>query len=345
MIPNSILITESDYKTGIGKYAWNLYNLGFFENFYHLSYNCKSEFKNHICFSKRWGINILYSYFFGGVYKKAIKNMDFVYAASLAHFHLVKYNKNFAGTLHDFFGIQYPPTRLFYYWFKMNLKYMPKLKGIVVISDYIKNMAENMYPDVEFKRIHNWLDDPNFKVRDKIEARKKLGLKEDKIYLLNVSRDVPRKNIDLLPNILNKMDERFVLIRIGDTKRIFPKFKNKNQIIEILNAPDEQYSLFFNAADMLVHTAIDGGFEIPYLEAIFSDLPIITFDLPISREVLRDRGIFVNLGSDKLNPDEWVDKILKYYDHKPDYNDLKNYYSKERAKKEYESFYRNLGFL
>jgi len=60
-----------------------------------------------------------------------------------------------------------------------------------------------------------------------------LGLKEDKIYLLNVSTDYPQKNIDILLNILNKLDERFVLIRIDDRERILPKFKNKNQIIRL----------------------------------------------------------------------------------------------------------------
>ncbi len=345
MIPNSIIVTNWDYKSGTGKYAWNLYKLGFFENFLHLSYNCISEFQNHICFSKRWSVNILTSLYIGGVYKKAVLNKDFVHSAGQDQFHLVRYNKNTVGTLHDLFGFTYSKNFLQKHFHNKNINFIPKLKGVITISDRVKSEIEKIFPDVDFVRIHHWLDDPNFKIRDKIETRRKLGLNTDKIYLLNVARDAPRKNIDLLPNILNKLDERFVLIRIGDTKRILPKFKNKNQVIEILNVPDEQYALFFNAADMLVHTAIDGGFEIPYLEAIFSNLPIITFDLPISREILRDRGIFVNLGNDKLNPDDWVDKILKYYDHRPDYNDLKNYYSKERAKKEYESFYRSLGFL
>jgi len=76
-----------------------------------------------------------------------------------------------------------------------------------------------------------------------------------------------------------------------------------------------------------------------YLEAIFSDLPVITFDIPIAKEVLRDKGIFVYLGKDKLDPDEWVDKILKYYDHRPNYDGLKKYLIFTRSKNNTVSIY------
>jgi hypothetical protein len=45
-------------------------------------------------------------------------------------------------------------------------------------------------------------------------------------------------------------------------------------------------------------------------------LPVISFDIPISREVLRDKGIFVKY--DKDDPNEWVEMIYKYYDMKID---------------------------
>ena len=92
MIEKSTVITESDAKSGIGKYAWSLYNLGIFEDFCHLSYNGYSDFQNHIYFTKRWGINILYSYYFGGSYKKYVKSYKYVHASSLGNFHLIKYN-------------------------------------------------------------------------------------------------------------------------------------------------------------------------------------------------------------------------------------------------------------
>jgi len=343
MIEKSVVITESGLKTGMGRYAWDLYQLGYFEKFAHLSYNGNSDFKNHIYFTKHWGINTLTSYYIGGPYKKYVKKFDYVHASSQTQFHLAKYNKNMIGTILDFFPLKYTQTKHFKRWFEKNLKFLPELKGVVVISDHIKQEAEEMFKGIEFTRIHLWLNDNQFTVRDRNEIRKKLGLDNDKIYLLNVSRDVPRKNIDILPKIMNKLDERFVLIRIGETNRIINQFNNKKQVIPLLNVEDDIYPFYFNASNILIHTALDGGFEFPFIEAMFSDLPIMTFNIPISKEVLRDKARYINLNKD--NPNEWVDMIYKYYDKKIDYENLKDYYKPERAKKEYEKLYKSLGWL
>jgi glycosyltransferase involved in cell wall biosynthesis len=208
----------------------------------------------------------------------------------------------------------------------------------VVISDHIKKQAEEMFKDVEFTRIHQWVDSNNFRKREKEIVREKLNLEHDKIYLFNVGRDVPRKNIDLLPKILNKLDDRFVLIMIGNFDRIYNNFKNKNNVLILENVSDNDFPLYYNASDLLIHTSIDGGFEYPYIEAIASNLNIISFDMPISREVLKGKGILIPL-INKNDPTEWIDAILKNYDKKTDYGDLIDYYKPERARKEYEKFY------
>jgi len=344
MIEKSTVITESDAKSGIGKYAWSLYNLGIFEDFCHLSYKGYSDFQNHIYFTKRWGINTLYSYYFGGPYKKYVKSYKYVHASSPAHFHMIKYNKNISGTIHDFFPIKYSNESFVKSWFMKNIKYVPYLQGVITISNHIKKEAEERFKDVEFTTIHHWLDDKNYKPRDKFEVRGKLNLKQDKIYLLNVGRDVPRKNLDLLPKIMNKLDDRFILILITNSERLLPYFNRKENVIILKMVPEEIFPLYYNAGDLLIHTSIDGGFEYPYLEAMFSNLKIVTFDLPISREILRDKAIFIPF-RDKNDPEDWIDAILKNYDKKPDYGDLINYYKPERARKDYENFYKKIGWL
>lgn len=343
MIKESTIITESIMKSGIGRYALNLYKLGIFEELCHLSYSGKSDFDNHVFFTKRWGINTLVSYYLGGPYKRYVKKYRYVHASSPSHFHLVKYNWNMVGTIHDFFPLKYPQTRAAKWWFNKNLKFVPKLQSVITISDHIKNEAQERFRDVEFTTIHLWIDDDNFRPRDKNEIRDKLGLDREKIYLLNVSRDVPRKNIDLLPKIVNRLDERFVLIGIGDFERIMPQFKDK-KLIALKNIPDSLYPLYFNASDLLIHTAIDGGFEYPFIEAVASNLNIVAFDMPISREVLRNKGILVPF-IDKDSPDEWVDAILKNYDRKVDYGEIVEYYKPGRARREYLDFYRKIGWM
>ncbi len=341
MIKNSLLISGGNLKSGIGRYAWNLYNLNILENFCHFSYNGKSDFETYISQTNSWFVNTVISYYFGGIYKKYILKYNFIHAASPSLFHLVKYNKNMVGTIHDLFPLKYEYPYFFKKFWEKNMKYVIFLRSIITISDYMKFELQEKFKDIEFTRIHHWVDDRVFRIRDKLESRIKLGLKEDKIYLLNVGGNVDRKNISLLPNIMNKLDERFILVRIGKSENIYSRFKNKNNVLILENVSDNEFPLYYNASDLLIHTSIDGGFEYPYIEAITSNLNVISFDMPISREVLRDKGIFIPL-INKDDPTEWVDAILKNYGKKPDYGELIDYYKPERAKREYEKFYSSL---
>lgn len=190
------IVTNIRYMTGKGRYAYNLYNLGLVKNFLYLNfynnrrvfyfnYENRENYKTLILNNNRGSlintffsiINLIHEYYIGGIYKKAIEKYDFVHFTDELLFYLAKYNKNAIGTLHDFFPITYPQNKLHSYFFKMNLKYISKLKAVVVISDRTKKEAEERFPDVYFKRIHLWLDDPNFRPRDKIEVRKKTGVK------------------------------------------------------------------------------------------------------------------------------------------------------------------------
>jgi len=344
MIEKSAIISQGMIKSGIGRYSWDLYQLGLFQDIWHFSYDGKSDFKNYVYFSKSWFLNTSVSYYIGGIYKKYVEKYNFVHVSSPGLYHLAKYNKNIVGTLHDLFVLKYPYPLFFKrFWFK-NIKYIYNLEGVVTISDYIKKEAEERFKDIQFTRIHHWIDDKKFKKRDKYLVRKKLNLEEDKIYLLNVGSEELRKNLNLLPKIMNQLDDRFVLIRIGKSESILNKFKNKKNVIIFNSISDDIFPLYYNAADLLIHTSIDGGFEYPYIEAIYSNLNIITFDIPIAKEVLRDKAIFIPF-RDKDDPEDWIDAILKNYDKKPDYGDLIDYYKPERARKDYENFYKKIGWL
>ncbi|MGC8992401.1 MAG: glycosyltransferase, partial [Thermoplasmata archaeon] len=297
MIKNSLIVSASNLKTGIGRYAWSLYKLGILENFIHFSYNGKSDFKDYITVSNHWSINTFTSLYLGGSFKKYLKKYNFIHSSATEIFHLYQYNKNMVGTFHDLFPLKYPNNFSYLYrkFWEKNLKYIVYLKGVITNSNYVKIEAKEKFKDVDFIKIHLWVDNEIFKIRNKLEVREKLNLNKEKIYLLNVSVDRFRKNIDLLPKIMNKLDDRFVLIRIGKTDRIYNNFKNKKNVLILENVSDNEFPLYYNASDILIHTSIDGGFEYPYIEAITSNLNVISFDLPISREVLRDKGIFIPL--------------------------------------------------
>ena len=267
-------------------------------------------------------------------YSNYVKNKSLVHFTSPDWFHLAKYNKNSYGTIHDFFPLTWSDTNPRYNIYFINeLNYVNKLRKVVVISDYIKKQANELYPNAQIERIHNWTDD-SYKPRDKDEARKKLGLPLDKIILLNVSTDQSRKNIKILPKIMNKLDDQFLLIRIGKSEKILKDFKKNNYIIYNYVKKDE-LPLYYNAADMLLAPSFDEGFDFPIIEAINSGINVVASNIPVHKEIMFGHNYLV----DPNDVEEWVNAIIKASYNKPEWSDLADYYKKERALKEYKKFY------
>jgi glycosyltransferase involved in cell wall biosynthesis len=351
VLKNSLLVTSNSLNSGIGIYAWDLYKLGILENFKYIAIDTvQSHFPEKYVFKlnsilNKWVINSNYVFYFGGNLKEYVKKFDLIHLSDLSLFFIVKYNKNAVGTLHDLFSLNRKDEKfLWYLWNKKNLKFINKLKGLVVISDYIKKNVEEKFKDLTITRIHQWVGN-EFMPRNKINSREKIFKSSDfnnKVILLNISTDAPRKNIDILTEIINNLDERFVLYRVGNSERIINKFKNKKQFIYENYVSHEIYPYLFNMADFYLHPSLNEGFGRPLIESIRSGLPVIASNVEISREVLSDKGIY----ADPYNVEEWVELILKNLDKKDQLTErileLSGYYSEERARREYEKFYSSL---
>jgi hypothetical protein len=134
MIKNSLLVSDENLKSGIGRYAWNLYNLGILENFCHFSYSGMGDFESYISQTNSWFINTFISYYIGGVYKNHVRKYNFIHVASLGLFHLIKYNKNMVGTIHDLFPLRYETPCFYKRFWEKNMRYVFSLKGVVTIQ-------------------------------------------------------------------------------------------------------------------------------------------------------------------------------------------------------------------
>jgi len=345
-----LLVSAFPIFTGVGSYSNLLFKLGFFDDnaFFKIrkyddekgySIVVKYNFNPH-------GLMNYLSTHFESKYSRVIKKYDFVHVTSPDFFHLSKYNENIVGTVHDIFPLDDKLTKsqfsIFYrFYFKKELEYMINLKGIIVNSNHIKKKLISHYPDLDFTVIHLWTDD-NFQSRNKIEARKKLALPLNKTIILNVGADVPRKNISILPEIMNSLDDQYYLVRIGHSDKIIKYFKNKNyKIIEKVDY--ESYPYYFNASDILLNPSKNEGFGIPIIEAINSNLPVIASNIEVFREIL---GIEYRYFADPDDPENWIDLIENFTNNKNIYSDkIKNYYRMERAKNDYLKFYKKVGVL
>ncbi|MEM3282082.1 MAG: glycosyltransferase [Candidatus Micrarchaeaceae archaeon] len=345
-----LLVSAFPIKSGVGTYSNLLFKLGFFDekSFFKIknsddesgySLIIKYDFNPH-------GLMTYLSTFVESKYSKIVQKYDFVHVTSPDFFHLSKYNKNMVGTVHDIFPLDDKISKraysVFYrQYFKKELKYLKNLRGIIVNSNHIKHKLELLFPDIDFNVIHLWTSD-NFIYRDKTEARKKLSLPLDKIILLNVSSDQPRKNISILPKILNKLGDHYYLVRIGPSNKIKKEMKYKNYKF-IDKVDDDYYPYYFNASDILLDPSKNEGFGRPIIEAINSDLPVIASNIDIFKEIL---GSDYKYFADYDNFEDWIDIIENFSTTKNVYSyQMKNYYREERAKTDYINFYKKIGVL
>ncbi|MEM3844930.1 MAG: glycosyltransferase [Candidatus Parvarchaeota archaeon] len=353
----SAVITSFPINSGIGRYANLLYGLGYFSDFLFYRTSAGSQKGNFT------GI-VQYSGRFTGLvskqlslwnrhnrWLKAIENMDFVHFADPDFFHLAKYRENTVGTIHDLFFLQentkhfYPILNRMYYSSELNSAHY--LDAVVTISNVSKRQIIEFYPNIDPIVVKLWTD-ASFRPRDKLNARIALDLPRDKFILLNVSGDYPRKNIELLPKIMNSLDRDYLMVRIGESERIINLFENNNFIYHRV-VSNELYPLYFNAADAVILTSKEEGFGIPVIEAINSNVPLVLSNTDIFKEIVGNYQFY----ADPDSPEEWVEKI-KVLKNKYDngdkfltriYKHLEGFYTEERARAEYSSIYRKYGFI
>jgi glycosyltransferase involved in cell wall biosynthesis len=353
-IPESALVLSYLPNTGIGTHTKLLFKLGFFNDFIlfpNKYFEDKEKlFKEVVNF--RYDIirkisKIFSLYYKNSIWKKILFNYKYIHLADPDFIHLSKFHKNMTATIYDIFPLYQSGYSFFVrQYFRKELNFLNNLKGIVVISNKVNFQLKELYPDANTTVIHLWTDN-SFVKRDKIKIRKELGLPFDKIILLNISDDSPRKNIDILPKIMNKLNKNYLLIRIGESKRILNKFKNNNYLV-LKNIPDDKFPYYYNAADILIAPSKDEGFGLPIIEAINSNLPIIASNIDVFHEILGDYKYFADLE----NEEDWIEKI-KMVENRIINNEFKenlyayigDYYREDRAKKEYIKFFEKIGIF
>ena len=183
------------------------------------------------------------------------------------------------------------------------------MKNMLRYSDNIICVSENTrkdlhrFIDVDPKKvrvIYYGVDHELFKPRDKLEARRRLGLPLDRPIILNVGSEEPRKNIPTLlrsfKELLNDVSNA-LLMRVGErTVQMGKLIRNLDLSGKVLyrRASPDEVALYYNAADLLVHTAYYEGFGNPPLEAMASGLSVIAGNRTSIPEVVGDGGILLD---------------------------------------------------
>lgn len=167
-----------------------------------------------------------------------------------------------------------------------NIKKILKLDDIVVNSNVVKREIEEIGYNGKIHKIHLCAS-PTFKpANNKLEIRKRIGLPLDKHLVMSISSSSPRKNIIVIKKVMEYLGREFILVRVGSPLNTYGEF-NYRGISEDLLAD------LYAASDVLIFPSREEGFGYPMVEAMTSGIPVVASDIQITKEILRDAGLFV----------------------------------------------------
>lgn len=151
---------------------------------------------------------------------------------------------------------------------------------------------------------------------NQLQSKIKLNLPQK--FLLYVGVLEKRKNIDLLINLIDQLNEKindFSLVIAGKPGFGYKDFKDKLKIrsgkIMILNSVDDDILLFlYNKAFAFVFPSFVEGFGLPPLEAMACGLPVLASNCNALKEVLDD----VALLHDPMDKEAFTNSVMRLYE-------------------------------
>ena len=231
--------------------------------------------------------------------------------------------------------------RVFYHIGKLILKYADHLR---VLNNEERDEYINMgIPEHKISVLTTPVNSDRFllKVSDSEKNELKYSLNiNDKFIIIWVGRITPAKDWKLLIKIAKYLDDCvFLVAGSGEDDKDFDKeiLKNNiNNIIRLGKVPHEKLPLYYQIADIYLHTALYEGFGKTLVEAMLSGLPVVSSSVSGPRSIISDGkdGFLIN----SRNAFDFSKKILML---KKDPS-LRNRISIEAKKKAREEFSRQI---
>ncbi len=221
-----------------------------------------------------------------------------------------KKNKLLVITVHNFiFDKEFQKynsifQKIFYYfWVKLNLKKSLSVADeIIAVSKYTK---DNIIGYFNLKKnitvIYNGVDTDLFKPLNLKKGNKKTKL-------LFVGNPIKRKGIDLLPKIMEKLENDYELyFTSGLRTDKIPRYLKRENIIPLRKMDHKQLLVEYNKCDMLLFPSRLEGFGYSVAEAMACGKLVIVTNYSSLKEIVKDKenGYLCEIN----NVDDFVDKI------------------------------------
>ena len=210
---------------------------------------------------------------------------------------------------------------------------------IVAYSKYAFNELLKYYPPSKLRYIPHGVNTEVYRPYTEFrrEVREKLEVPEDAFLLINVSDNVPRKNLGFLLYCFKKFIEKhpnekiYLYLHtnwsIGFPRGLdIPGLINELDLGERVKLPaldpminpmdDLQLALIYSACDVMIHTSISEGFGLPLLEAMACGVPVIAVKSSAMVELVEPAtGWLIDVVEDTIFYPTWIDTLQ--YHHMP----------------------------
>ncbi|EQD44486.1 glycosyltransferase, partial [mine drainage metagenome] len=173
---------------------------------------------------------------------------------------------------------------------RMNLRLRGEIASadaVVVPSRHVQSVLARRL-GVESIVIPQWIDPERFRPRAAADARRALDLPANARIVLSVGAPTWNKNLRTMERVARRLGPEVVFVKIGA-----PLFGIGPRAIQRAHVPPDLYPLYFNAADVYLHTSRAEGFGLPLLEALASGTPVVSPPGSGASEILGEAGYYV----------------------------------------------------
>ena len=335
-------ITVDSTITGVGKYAYDIYNLmkpssSIIQVIFNRKY-MDGKYKNPVMGT---GYPVINYFLSGIVYRDIIRevsSIDGIVHITSQTMKPVFNSKHMVVTVHDVIAsqngiktdsiLEAVKKRYMNQYLRVYVKY----ENIITVSNVVKSQLLETF-NIDKKKvivIPPYIPDYFYHLENKDKLREKLGLPKDKILILSVSSTQPRKNLGMVKRVIENLGNKYSLVRVGPAV---------GDSITFNNVDEATINEIYNACDLLYFPTLTEGFGYPVVEAFKTGLPVVSSDIDIIREVSSNAAVLVdpnNLQENIKAVNEAIENkkslIMKGYDRARKYSasavrqELINYY-------------------
>ena len=263
-------ITVDSTITGVGKYAYYMYNLMKPQSrVIQVIFNKKymdERYENPVMGT---GSPLLNYFLSGIVYHGIIKDVNSIEGIVHITSQTMKpvfNSKHMVVTVHDIMASQNNiktdsileaiKKRYMNQYLKAYMQY----ENILTVSNTVKSEILETFNIDERKVtvIPPYIPDYFYHLENKEKLREKLGLPGGKILILSVSSAQPRKNLGMVKRVIESLGNKYSLVRVGPAV---------GDSITFNNVSEATINEIYNACDLLYFPALMEGFGYPVVEA------------------------------------------------------------------------------